>query len=180
MMRPGFVTDGTFGASSKDKQPMDTTVHLHENQELNTMEQAHVDVIMSLNTAFKTQQSRSLDHYFHRDLTDAELQIVNAEQVLSRFIHHQQARSNPCSVESKFSAGRTEGLNPRGILSTLRKVLKALAMWGMASNVPDDTSIEDGLEDSKNKTHLHRQYVVVVPQLWLWKMDSKLQHPAHI
>lgn len=158
---------------------MSATVHLHEGQELSTMEQAHVDMIMSLNFAFKAQQSRSLDHYFHQDLTDAELQIINAEQVLSRFIHYQQARFRPCSLQGKKPTGQTETLKPWGIFSALRKVLKALAMLGMANNVPEDTRIEDGPDES-NKSHLPRQYLVVVPQLWLWKVDSKSQHNAHI
>lgn len=176
MMRPGFLKNSTSCASSKGKQPTGVTAHRHENEDLNTLEQAHVEMINSLHSVFNLERSRSLDHYFHHDLADAELQIVNAEQVLSRFIYHQQAKDTSFLQENPIS---TDNPKPRGVWPILRKVLRALAMLGLASSGLEDTRIEDGPDESNVKRHLPRQYVIVVPQLWLWKIDSKSQNAAH-
>lgn len=172
MMRPGFITNRPSFRPSDDGQLSGVTTTFYDNPELTSMEQAHVDMIMSLHSEFKVQRSRSLDHYFHRDLTDADLQIVNAEQVLSRFIHHQQAKRDPYVKNADFSKAVAPSATSR-TLSAMRKFLKVLAELGMASTSMGATQVEDGLEDSYIKPHLARQYVLVVPQLWLWKIDSE-------
>ncbi|KAL2286025.1 hypothetical protein FJTKL_07270 [Diaporthe vaccinii] len=174
MMRPGFISDRPSFASGNDGQLAGVTTTFYENPDLTSMEQAHIDMIMSLHSEFKVQRSRSLDHYFHRDLTDADLQIVNREQVLSRFIHHQQAKRDPY-VRQKADFSKTVAPSPTSrILSALKRILKVLAEFGMASTSMDATQVEDGLEHSYIKPHLARQYVLVVPQLWLWKIDNVL------
>lgn len=171
MMRPGFITSRPSFGSGIDGQLAGVTTNFYENPELSAMEQAHVDMIMSLHSEFKVQRSRSLDHYFHRDLTDADLQIVNAEQVLSRFIHHQQAKRDPYLKKAEFK--NVAPSIKSGILSSLRNFLKLLADLGMASTSWDATQVEDGLGNSYIKPHLARQHIIVVPQLWLWKIDSE-------
>lgn len=57
--------------------------------------------------------------------------------------------------------------------------MKALAKLRVASNVLEDTRIEHGPDKSNIKSGLPRQNVLVVPQLWLWKIDSKSQHVTH-
>lgn len=178
-VRPGFVTNNDLCTPSIGIKPTGVAASMHHDQELSTMEQAHVDMIMSFNSAFNLQRPRSLDHYFHRDLTQAELQSVNAEQVLSRFIHHQQAKRRTF-LEQKDPSHGIGIPKPRGIFRLLRKVLTALSVLGMASSGSEDTRVEHGPDKSNIKSHLSRQHIVVVPQLWLWKIDSKSQGAAHI
>lgn len=178
MMRPGFITDRPSFTPSNDEQLGGATTSFYETSELNSMEEAHVEMIMSLHSEFKVQRSRSLDHYFHRDLSDADLQIVNAEQVLSRFIHHQQAKRNSNVRKSDFN-NTAEAPKSSRLYSALRRVLKVLAELGMAATSTNTTEVEDGIGDSYIKPDLARQYILVVPQLWLWKIDSEYQHAAH-
>lgn len=172
-MKPGFIADrNSFAPSNDGRLPRETT-NFYEDPELTPMEQAHVDMIMSLHSEFKVQRSRSLDHYFHRDLTDADLQIVNAEQVLSRYIHHQQAKRDPYLRKAGFSHTIDTSTSYR-ILSALRNfLLGVLVELGMARTSAKATQVEDGFGQSYIKPHLARQYILVVPQLWLWKVDSK-------
>lgn len=177
-MTPGYVTKPSLWAASRLGQPTGAPQYLHRDQSLSAVEQAHVDMITSLNSAFKTQQSRSLDHYFHRDLTDTELQAVNCEQVLSRFIHHQQAKAELQHEQDSCTSGMRNP-KPSGIHPVWRSIMKAFAKLRVASNVLKDMRIEDGPDQSKIKPDPPRQNVLVVPQLWLWKVDSKSQHTAH-
>lgn len=178
MMTPGYVTKPSLWAASRIGQPTGAPQYLHVDQRLSTVEQAHVDMITSLHSVFNTQQSRSLDHYFHRDLTDTELQAVNCEQVLSRFIYHQQAKAELQYGQEPCPPGmRTP--KPSGVRPVWRSIMNALAKLRVASNVLEDTRIEDGPDESNIKSGLPRQNVLVVPQLWLWKIDSKSQHFKH-
>lgn len=172
MMRPGFIAGRPSFAPSNDGQRARETTSFYEDPELTPIEQAHVHMIMSLHSEFKVQRSRTLDHYFHRDLTDADLQIVNSEQALSRFIHHQQAKRDPYLRKADFS-GTIDASNPSRILSALSNFLRVLAKLGMASTSKIGTQVEDGFGQSHIKSHLARQYILVVPQLWLWKIGSK-------
>lgn len=178
-MRPGFVTNNDSCTPSIGIKPNGVTTSINDDQGLSIMEQAHVDMIMSFNSTFNPQIPRSLDHYFHRDLTEAELQSVNAEQVLSRFIHNQQEKRRTF-LEGKDPSHGIGIPKPRGIFRLLRKVLTALSVLGMASGGPEDTRVEHGPDKSNIKSQLSRQHVLVVPQLWLWKIDSKSQGAAHI
>lgn len=172
MMRPGFIADRPSFSPSNDGQRARETTHFYEDPELTPMELAHVDMITSLHSEFEVQRSITLDHYFHRDLTDADLQIVNAEQVLSRFIHHQQAKRDQYLRKADFPDTIDASTSSR-ILSALRNLLRVLAKLGMASTSKIGTQVEDGFGQSYIKPHLARQYILVVPQLWLWKVDSK-------
>lgn len=172
MMKPGFIADRTSFALGNDGRLGRGTTNFYEDPELTPMEQAHVDMIMSLHSEFKVQRSRSLDHYFHRDLTDADLQIVNAEQVLSRYIHHQQTRRDPYLKKANFSHKIDVSTSSR-ILSALRNFLDLLAELGMMRTSVKATQVEDGFGQSYIKPHLARQYILIVPQLWLWKFDSE-------
>ena len=178
MMKPGFVTKTSSCAASGARQVLGAPQDLHVDQELSTTEQAHVDTILSLHSAFKDQQSRSLDHYFHRDLTDTELQTVNGEQVLSRFIYHQQAKVKQRPEQGTCIRG-IRIPRPRGVHPFWRSTMKELAKLRVASNVLEDMRIEDGPDELDLKLHLYRQHVLAVPQLWLWKIDSK-SHTPHI
>lgn len=172
MMRPGFITDRRPFAPRVGEQIADETTRFCENPHLTSMEQAHIDMIESLHSEFKVQRSRSLDHYFHHDLTDADLQNLNAEQVLSRFIHHQQVKRDPFLREPDLSNTVAGSFTSR-MFSALRKVREVLAELGMASPMMGAAQVEDGFGEQFIKPHLARQYVLVVPQLWLWKLDSK-------
>lgn len=172
MMRPGFIADRHSVTPSNDGQRERETTNYYKDSELTPMEQAHVDMIMSLHSEFKIQRCRSLDHYFHRDLADEDLQIVNAEQVLSRFIYHQQAKRDPY-LRNIDLYNTNDPSNSSSILSTPRSVLRVLAKLGMASTSKIGTQVEDGIGQSHIKPRLSRQYILVVPQLWLWKVDSK-------
>lgn len=172
MMRPGFIADRHSVTPNNDGQRAREMINFYEDPELTPMEKAHIDMIMSLHSEFKIQRCRSLDHYFHRDLADEDLQIVNAEQVLSRFIYHQQAKRDPDLRKIDLSNTKVPSTSSR-ISSAPRSVLRMLAKLGMTSTNKIGMQVEDGFGHSHIKPHLARQHILVVPQLWLWKVDSK-------
>lgn len=169
LMRPGFVRNTPSYAHDNDRQSAGKMTNPHEITALNTTEQNHVEMMKSLHASFEVQQSRTLDHYFHRDLTDAELEKVNADQVVSRFIDHQQTKQPPNLGLGNTSNDETH-LNPQKRSCFLSNGLTTR----MGTTVPDleNARIEDGHDSLNIKSDILRQFVLVVPQLWLWKIDS--------
>lgn len=176
MMEPGFVSNKTPCAASESGNPQEEPSYPERDQRLSPMEQKHIDKITSLHSAFNFQQSRSLDHYFHRDLDESELQVVNSEQVLSRFIHHQQDKLKSRS-KHRYANGGMETPRLRNGYPGLSRILKAFAPLRLSRHVTEDIQVENGPDESDIKPHPEhpRQQVLVVPQLWIWKIDSKFK-----
>ncbi|KAL1850769.1 hypothetical protein Daus18300_012777 [Diaporthe australafricana] len=168
MMMPGFVKNSASHIQVNDNQFASMIANFCGSPELNTKEQAHIEMIQSFHSTFRSQKSRSLDQYFHHDLTDHDLQIVNAEQVLSRFIYHHQVQRGLHPRHDDTSTYR-ETTRPRRLSPVLIKVLNAV--FGATSTDVREDRIEHGRDESNTNFGLARQHVLVVPQLWLWKID---------
>lgn len=69
-----------------------------------------------------------------------------------------------------------ETTNPRTIYPYWKRFIEAFTTLRTSSNVLEDTRVENGPEESGMQPHhdFPRQYVLVVPQLWLWKVDNVL------
>ncbi|KAK2608127.1 hypothetical protein N8I77_006760 [Diaporthe amygdali] len=171
MMSPGFVSNDISYVDNNDGQPSVLTTDPHESPGLNVKEQRHVEMMKSFHSAFNSQRARTLDHYFHRDLADADLQMVNAEQVVSRFIHYEQAKREPCSRQNNICNDNLR-LNPRSRSYPLTKVLTN-PMGTTAADL-ENAWVDEGREKSNIRSELARQFVLVVPQIWLWKIDNVL------
>lgn len=177
--------------------------------DLTDEEKADMSRLKRLHAAFGTHKARSLDHYFHRELSREQLKEANTSQVLSRYIHHQRLSKKTHSIPPRLE-GRAHAQRKAGVLSQVLSILRprgkdyefladsqgldgaildvekqgmerngstsssehgnALSKW--ESPLPPTTAIVDDLEE-QDATALPRQHIVVVPQLWLWRIDSK-------
>ncbi|KAJ0117399.1 hypothetical protein J7T55_003813 [Diaporthe amygdali] len=171
MMSPGFVSNDISYVHNNNGRPSVLTMDPYESQGLNVKEQRHVEMMKSFHSAFNAQRARTLDHYFHRDLADTDLQMVNAEQVVSRFIHYEQAKREPCSRQHNICNDKLR-LKPRSRGYSLTKVLKK-PMGTTAADL-ENAWVDEGREKSNIRSEPSRQFVLVVPQIWLWKIDNVL------
>lgn len=107
----------------------------------------------------------SLDQYFHQDLADGEIQDRISSQVVSRFIFSQwRLREEPEKQEISFSTIFDKG----GRSTRPRRNEYCDLETGPAYRAERTSDEVKAKIDSR-----FRQQILVVPQLWLLKVDSK-------
>lgn len=203
---PRFVNDSpqTKSGNGEEKNHVPSLSGVDDG--LTDEEKADVSRLERLHDSFGTHKARSLDHYFHRELSRKQLEDANTSQVLSRYIHHQ--RLSKKSLPTPSRQGKTGGQRKSRAVSQILSILRgrrkdygflagsqglegasldvekqgikrdgstssdhgnAISKW---ESPPPSEAIVDDLEE-QDAAALPRQHIVVVPQLWLWKIDSK-------
>lgn len=131
---------------------------ISKDKPFNGDEQLWTTKLQRLHGPRTIHQSLSLDNYFHKKLTEEQkLAERISSQTLSRFIYYYQQTPDP------EESGR------QGVFSDVAQEPSARA---------DEESVI-GRQKLK-KTYLEaysnmRHKILVVPQLWLWRIDSKLR-----
>lgn len=206
IMWPRFMNDSsqTKSGNGEDKDHVSSLSGVDFG--LTDEEKADVSRLERLHDSFGTHKARSLDHYFHRELSREQLEDANTSQVLSRYIHHQRSSKKGLLMPSK--QGKTRAQRKTGALTQILSILRGrrkdygflagsqgldresldvekqgIKRDGSTSSEHGNafsrsesplpcTAIVDDLEE-QDAAALPRQHIVVVPQLWLWKIDSK-------
>lgn len=200
-MWPGFIDENPLNlATNMEPSPRQKhSIMLAEfDKKFNKTEKDHNTRLLHSQKMAGSHKARTLDHYFHRELNEQQVQDANSNQVLSRFIHHQRQRRPEFIAASK--PGEIMGEATPVTLAMPTAVETSQSSLGTFINTGDRSlAFEAGPDvegqritkgenlksaanpDSKQNTVLNlsvlaqvpRQRVIVVPQLWLWKIDSK-------
>lgn len=189
MVRPHFYPDSLPHPHVDDGKTDEEPEILRVHRELDEYEQRHVGRLRKLHGAFDVHSSRSLDHYFHKELTTEELFEANAEQVFSRYLFYSDPRLHGVGSES-----RSLDIHKASWMSWAMAVFarrdKNIAQGRISKGFEDSPAIEKQahnnyeemetptggsiLDDTSKPDELQlRQQILVVPELWLWKFDSK-------
>lgn len=134
MVSPGFINNQPSDPRREGGKTPYSLVPAGHERPLSDAEVAHVKKLKRLQESFDVHPSRSLDHYFHQELTDEQLQELNSEQVLSRFLYYQQKIRQGLNTEKSQRHDEV----PEGITSFLGR------LWARLRGPRVDTRTRDG------------------------------------
>lgn len=107
----------------------------------------------------------SLDQYFYHDLKDGEVQERISSQVVSRFIHYQheshKSQTKGCLYRAADPPRDTPQCQRGGVQSSLHH------------HLDPRRDLERGPDVESRKVDSPQQQILIVPQLWLFTVDSE-------
>lgn len=151
MVRPHFYPDSLPHPQVNNGKTSEVPKILRVHRELDEFEQHHVEKLSKLHGAFDVHSSRSLDHYFHKELTTEELFEANAEQVFSRYLYYSDPRLHEESTGSQ-SSDTTKASWTSRVMAVFRGRDKTRGQGHNTQGFEDSPTVEKQAHDSDAET----------------------------